>query len=893
MVYSQAEHGHRRSSLLGAHRIEDHQRVGSVTRLAERDEQLAALTSLLSDAGTGDGRLVFVGGEAGAGKTALVDAFCSASAARVTALWGSCEPLSAPRPLGPLVDVAKRLGGNVADRLDEGDRDGAFDATLAALDAGADTHLLVFEDVHWADEATLDLLEFLGRRIGSVRAMVVATFRDDAIPQAHQLRSVLGDLATATAVRRLAVTPLSQAAVHALAEGTAIDPVALHRETAGNAFFVTQVLANGSREVPATVTDAVLARVGRLSGQARAALEAAAAVGLRSESSVLLSIPAVDGSGLDECITAGLLEFDSPHYVFRHELVRQSVHDATPVGCRSALHAAVLAQLRALPFASDRLARLAEHAEHAGDAAAVAELAPAAARAASGLQAHREAAAQYGRALRFAEALAPAERAELLEQRAAECYLIDLLSESITARTEAVAIRATLGQPLRVGDNMRRLSRTCWIAGHRADAEEWARRALDTLEPLPPGPELAMAYANEAALRMYRWEMPDAVAWGEKAIDLAEQVGDPTAMANALNTVGTARMLMGDQEGASFLLSSLKVALDAGLEDDAPRAWVNLAAGYSQHLEPAKAAAYLTDGLDYCLAHDLYSAGLCIQAGLCEIQFRRGLWDEARQLAKSLLENRVLARSSRLEPLFVLALLRARHGEREAWPLLDEALELAIPAGAEQWLPLVAAARAEAWWLDRKPDRIAAEVREAYEIALANDDHWSIGHLAVWLQRVGELADIPSGALEPFALQLDGKYADASAVWTKHGYPYEAAMALVDSSDESDLRNAFTMLETLGTRTDFVMRRLRELGSTVVPRGPRVSTRRNLAQLTNREMDVLKLVAQGLRDAEIADELVLSTRTVAHHVSSILAKLAVSSRREAAAKAAEHLIHAP
>jgi DNA-binding NarL/FixJ family response regulator len=158
---------------------------------------------------------------------------------------------------------------------------------------------------------------------------------------------------------------------------------------------------------------------------------------------------------------------------------------------------------------------------------------------------------------------------------------------------------------------------------------------------------------------------------------------------------------------------------------------------------------------------------------------------------------------------------------------------------------------------------------------------------------VGELADIPSGAAEPFALQLDGKYADASAVWAKRGYPYEAALALVDSSDESDLRNAFTMLETLGTRTDFVVRRLREMGATVVPRGPRVSTRRNLAQLTDREMDVLKLVAQGLRDAEIADELVLSARTVAHHVSSILAKLAVSSRREAAAKAAEHLIQAP
>lgn len=248
--------------------------------LLERSGFLETLSGFLLEASAGRGGLVFLGGEAGVGKTALVEAFRDTVPDTVQVAVGACDSLSAPRPLGPLADMADTLG--LEGRLGpQTERTEVFQAILALLNTPASPRLLVFEDVHWADEATLDLLRFLGRRLGSTRALLIATYRDEEVGSQHPLRTVLGDLATSGAVRRMALTPLSQSAVRRLAEGSALDAERLHYQTGGNPFFVTEILAAGSETIPVTVRDAVLARVSRLAPAGRAVLEAASIVGTR------------------------------------------------------------------------------------------------------------------------------------------------------------------------------------------------------------------------------------------------------------------------------------------------------------------------------------------------------------------------------------------------------------------------------------------------------------------------------------------------------------------------------------------------------------------------------------------------------------------------------------
>ncbi|HEX5165209.1 MAG TPA: AAA family ATPase, partial [Thermomicrobiales bacterium] len=228
--------------------------------LLERGLHLAEFQRLLDGLPEDQGRLVFLGGEAGVGKTALVDALCGTVRPPVRVLRGGCDPLSTPRPLGPLVDIAGGLGDAVPPLLAEHQpRAFAFRAVLDGL-AGRDPALVIFEDVHWADEATLDLLRYLGRRIGPTRALLIATYRDDEVGSNHPLRVVLGDLATAPAIGRRSLAPLSLESVRELAAGSDLDPVRLHRQTAGNPFFVTEVLAAGEIGIPPTVRDAVMAR---------------------------------------------------------------------------------------------------------------------------------------------------------------------------------------------------------------------------------------------------------------------------------------------------------------------------------------------------------------------------------------------------------------------------------------------------------------------------------------------------------------------------------------------------------------------------------------------------------------------------------------------------------
>src|SRR6185503_15646420 len=212
--------------------------------LLEREPALAALQGALADVAHGEGRVALVYGEAGIGKTTLVDSFARARRQPGRTLWGACDSLHTPRPLGPVYDIAQQAGSALLDRLEAGAPPRAIFAAVLEELGRRPPVVAVLEDLHWADAATLDLIRFLGRRIRQVPALLVLTYRDDELGPRHPLRIALGDLATGAAVRRIALSPLSVAAVRTLATGQPLDATALHRQTGGNPFFVTEALAS-------------------------------------------------------------------------------------------------------------------------------------------------------------------------------------------------------------------------------------------------------------------------------------------------------------------------------------------------------------------------------------------------------------------------------------------------------------------------------------------------------------------------------------------------------------------------------------------------------------------------------------------------------------------------
>jgi tetratricopeptide (TPR) repeat protein len=767
-------------------------------RLVEREEFLDNLDRLLVAAVAGRGAMVVVSGEAGIGKTSLVEEFARDQRA-VRMLWGWCEALFTPRPLGPLYDIAAQLGGALDATLrSTSRREAIFAAVLEALGPGRPPTVLVLEDVHWADEATLDLLKFLGRRAPRLPLLVVVTVRDDEIGPSHPLRSVIGDLPRGS-VHRLALRPLSQAAVAALARRAGRSHRDLHSVTGGNPFYVSEVLATSQPGIPPTVRDAVLGRASRVSAAAREALEVVSMVPGKAEPWLVERLFGRDSAAVEECLAAGMLTSDPQGVGFRHELARHAVEESVAPGRRRALHARVLAALEAAG-SSVAPARLVHHAEGAGDLESLLRYIPPAAAQASALGAHREAAAHYEAGLRLAEAMPEEMRVALLEGLSYENYMIDRMPGAIETRRQALEIWRRLGDRRREGATLRWLSRLAWSSGQRREAERYAHEAVAVLEPLGVGSELAMAYSNLSQLHMLAFERAGAADWGAKAIALAEQLGDGEILIHALTNVGTAELSgsLSPERGRDQMARALRLATEGGYQEHISRCYACLVASQVRALDHPAAERWLREGLAYTEARDLDFWTTYLRSWRAQLLLYRGAWEEAARESEELLGLSVVSPVSRITALCVRGSLRARRGEPGAMELLDEALALAERTEELQRLGPVALARAEAAWLAGDLEGTAREAGAGYELALTKDSPWLRGPLAVWLRRAGALSQAPGELPRPYALELAGDPRGAAAEWAAIGCPYEQALALARSEDAGAVGEATRILERLG-----------------------------------------------------------------------------------------------
>jgi DNA-binding CsgD family transcriptional regulator/tetratricopeptide (TPR) repeat protein len=855
--------------------------------LLERQVELQTLGAAVERAGTGRGSAVLVLGEAGIGKTSLVHAFLAAAAGRARVLTGACEDLLTPRALGPLRDAARSAaGGPLAAALSpSADPDLVFTAVCDELASPPSPAVLVIEDAHWADGATLDVLRYLGTRVQSLPAVLVMTYRDDALARDHPLRGVLGALGS-TAATRLRLTPLTPDAVRELTASADVDPAELFRLTGGNPFFVTEVLANPCEVVPPTVVDAVLARVRTLSPEAQAALDRLAVVPSGAEIG-LLRVLVGELAPVAEAERAGVVAVRGDVVAFRHELARRAVAESLPASVRLERNADVLRALLSRPDCDPF--RILHHAVEAGDDDAVIVHGEEAGREASRVGAHRQAAACYAQVLARGHRLTTARRAALGEAYSWALSNSNQLHFAVAAAATAAELWQQDGDDRRLIRALVTLSRQQWLTERTAAARVSAERAFELARPLGDGYQNALATLNLGGLLVLNDQEEEGLPYLDEALGIAERSGAASVAALCRNYRGSALLQLGDLSGCEELLRSMALATELGNHEYVMRAYYNLIEGLWRLGEYRQALGYIEQAENFGRDRDFRVHGYMFAARRCRLALMRGRWAEAEAGLRELLDGQDDPGMIGRETVPVLARVLVRQGSADAAEWLALAARHAAMADVLEWLVPTGLAHIEHAWLTGDHSQAGPYPALLLERTDRPGMREARGELLMYLRRLGYPADPFPGCPEPYASALRGDWRAAADTWLGAGDPYEGAMQLAESGQVDPALEALTILDSLGARpaVAIVRRRLRDLGVTRLPRRPQPGTLANPAGLTDRQMEILRLVAAGLSNAEIAQRLVVSTRTVDHHVSAILGKLGVPTRREAAARAAE------
>jgi DNA-binding CsgD family transcriptional regulator len=858
--------------------------------LIERAGVLSLLESQLKKVDKGEGHCVFISGEAGIGKTSLVKAFCKQQQEKCTIYQGACDALFTPRPLAPVYDIIWQVRNDLwpnSHSIEE--RSELFLKFFHELKDKKEKILIVFDDIHWADEATLDFIKFLARRISHLRCLFILTYRDDEVNSAHPLRSVLGVLSPDT-FSRVQLEPLSRQAVYKLADEKGYNAENVYNISGGNPFYVSEILASYSPGVPDNIKDSILAVYNRQEDGTKHAWEICSIIPEGLEINRFAKLKS-SWEGMDRCFTLKIIITKKDRVIFKHELYRRTIESSLSPFKRIALNKRMLELFLDSFEEQGDIERIVHYAKNANENEVVIKYAPIAAKQAADVGAHIEASKLFLTAIEYSDGHNTDQLLEFYDGYAYECYLTNQTKEAIIYYNKSLALWKQKGNTEKVGNSLFFLSRLWWINDNLVKAENYAEQAIQILESQPSSKAKAMAYGLMSQLKMFSDLSDECILWGQKAIDLAQQLSDNAILSYALGNVGSVQIripaLM--QEGLDMLQQSLQIALQNSYEDYAGMAYVNIAYNGMIIKNYALAEEALANGIPYCEENNLDLWRLYLLTIKAKLKLETGNWKEAYNIACKLVEDEKPAKIIKIYASTVLAMIKMRRGDSDdVLSLLKEATDKAFETMEPQRIIQALTAFLEYEWLMECRFIENGILESAIEMIEDRGNIYGNSEFAFWLQKARGQSLLLKEVYEGYDISDFAKAGKAARVWEKKGCPYNEALLLFEGN-EDDKRKAVAIVQ--GFEADVVYNKMklemRSSGIKKIPRGLRVSTKNNPGQLTNREIDVLQLLQKGVQNKEIAGTLFISPKTVDNHISNILFKLDVNSRAKAVREAVQ------
>ncbi|HEV8271977.1 MAG TPA: AAA family ATPase [Chitinophagaceae bacterium] len=855
------------------------------TELIERADFLDTLQVKFGSVVEGEGQCVLLSGEAGIGKTSLIKAFCQDKKKDCKIYRGTCDALFTPRPLAPIYDIVWQIRGD--NNLDTTNRSVLFSQLFREIEVQKGTILIVIEDIHWADEATLDFIKFFARRINRLHCLFILTYRDNEIFDNHPFRNVVGQLPP-DSFSRMQLSPLSRQAVEKMSEERGYKGEDVFSISGGNPFYVTEILASYSPGVPDNIKDSILSVYHRQAEGTKNAWEICSVIPGGLEINRFGKIKSSWDAEMDHCFALQIIVIKNNRVIFKHELYRRTIEASLSPFKRIALNKKILDLFLDSFEEEGEIERIVHYAKNANENKLVVKYAPIAARQAACVGAHIEASKLYLTAIEYSDGDDIDQMVEFYESYAYECYLTNQVKDAIIYQGKALKIRQQKNEIEQAGNSLRLLSRLWWFDGNRQEAEKYGKQAIEILESQPTSKAKAMAYSNMSQLKLLSDETSECIEWGNKAIEMAKELKDDEIRCHAMNNVGSIlwKTQSSKDKGKEMLFESLDIALENSFHEHAARAYSNIVSNYLLSKEYKLARQVLEDGINYCEERNLHASKNYKLFVKAKIFFETGNWQQASSILENLLSNPSQLGSVKMAALTVLAIIKIRKGEEDALVYLNEAKRLAIKTKEHIRVISVMIAELEYEWLTGKELITEDELSLAFELIKKVENDILNSEFAFWLQKTRKKDIALSKLYEPYKHLKEGKIRLAAGFWETVGCPFEKAFALF-AGNEDDKKNALLTFQQIGADavSEKIKMEMRAGGIKKIPRGLRESTKTNPAQLTNRELDVLNLLQKGIQNKEIAGTLFISPKTADHHISNILFKLDVNSRSKAVAEA--------
>jgi DNA-binding CsgD family transcriptional regulator len=861
--------------------------------LIEREGFLALLQTQFQNTVEGEGHSVFVSGEAGIGKTSLVKAFCKEQKGNCNIYQGACDALFTPRPLAPLYDIMWQINSSLwpnSHSIEE--RSALFAGFFRELSNQKEKSIIVFEDIHWADEATLDFIKFFAKRISQLRCLFILTYRDDEIYSRHSLKNVLGQLPP-DSFSRLKLTPLSRSAVEKLALEKGYNGENVYSISGGNPFYVNEILASYSVGVPDNIKNSILSVYSRQDEKTKYVWEILSILPTGCDIKYLEKMDPLYSESTHKSLDTTILISKEGILFFKHELYRRTIEASLSPLTRIGYNKKMLDVFMESYEKNQEIEQIVHLAKNANEYETVVYYAPLAARQAASVGAHIEASKLYLTAIEYYQGNDKAILIQLYEAYAYECYLTNQIKEAIIYAGKSLNLWKEKNDKEKIGNSLRFLSRLWWFDGSRKNAESFAEQAIEMLHGQPSSTVKAMAFSNMSQLKMLSDQTAECISWGEKAIAIARELNDEEILCHALNNVGSMQMKIRSttQIGLELLQQSLEIALKNSYHDHVARAYTNIAGTSCTMKNFLFATKTLEEGICYCEERDLDAYALYMLCWKARLNLETGSWKEAYRIAENLLKNESQTYPAKIAALTVLAKIKIRRGDLDAIPLLFEAKTMAFETMELQRIIPVLMGLLEYEWLTGKTFIETEAIDRAISMINRKDNIFPHYEFAFWLLKARKQHLSLNGIYEGYDVSSTTKVLKATALWKKAGSPYMEALTLFEGNEDHK-RKAIKIIHELGANAVYEKMKLemRTSGIKSIPRGIGKTTRANPAFLTARELDILPLLKEGLQNKEIATKLFISAKTVDHHISSILFKLDVNSRIKAVSEAIRHEI---